>query len=167
MRERGHLFTLKEAARSCDVSAQTIRRRLRDDAFPNATKESLDGVETWQIPLGDLLAAGFSPTSDGRPAPSEPTPTPTTDVVDERPAPVQAIDVDKVAELRAELVEAKHRAELAEARAEERQRSIDILERQVLMLMPGPAAPTVDDGPVVLTEPVPEAPLRKKSWWRR
>jgi len=150
------------------VSAQTIRRRLRDDAFPNATKETLDGVETWQIPLGDLLAAGFSPTSDGRPSqPSEPATAPTTDVVDEHPAATPVVDVDEVAELRAELIEAQHRAELAEARAEERQRSIDILERQVLMLMPGPASPTVNDGPVVLTEPVPTAPLRRRRWWQR
>ena len=103
--ENGHQFTLKEAARACDVSAQTIRRRLRDEVFPNASKETLDGVETWQIPLGDLLAAGFSPTSDGRPAKTPPPKAPTAPVAEVIEAvaaaspKVEIVDVDELVEL--------------------------------------------------------------------
>lgn len=172
MSDHGHLFSLKEAARACEVSPVTIRRRLRDETFPNAFKESIDGSETWQIPLGDLLGAGFTPTSSGQ-ATTEPAEVtvPVVEVIEAVAAATptaEPIDVAEVSELRSELVAAEHRAELAEARAEERQRLIDILERQVRVLMPGPpVAGTASDGPSVLTEPVRTEPLRRKRWWQR
>lgn len=80
---------------------------------------------------------------------------------------VDVVTADEMFELRSELVAARHRAELAEARAEERQRSIEILERQVLMLIPAPPSGEADE-PVVLDEPVPAIPaLRKRRWWQR
>jgi len=49
----------------------TLRRRLDAGAFPNAYQAALEGIgrrDTWRIPVGDLLAAGFVPHADGRPA---------------------------------------------------------------------------------------------------
>lgn len=48
---------MTEAARSCHVRPDAIRRWLQTDAFPNAT--SVDGEA--RIPVADLEAAGFRP----------------------------------------------------------------------------------------------------------
>lgn len=164
MTDRGHLFSLKEAARACEVSAQTIRRRQKAGVFPNAEKIAIDGVETWQIPLGDLLAAGFSPTSSGRPAPgSEPAPAATT------PPPLRQADTDQLIELREQLAAAELRAREAELllvveqerTAAEKRRVADVerlvtaLEGQVRMLEAGP----------IPTAPV-EAPTPPRRRWR-
>lgn len=169
MADKGHLFSVKEAARACDVSPETIRRRLRDDAFEHAEKIEIDGRETWQIPLGDLLANDFVPTSAG----TDPvvddagTDEPSTTAVD-------VVAASVVDDLEARLSAAEHRAELAEVQlGAERQRVVDVerivtaLEGQVRALNAGPQPPPAAGGPVVLTEAVSTAPLRKKSWWRR
>lgn len=170
MADKGHLFSVKEAARACDVSPETIRRRLRDESFEHAEKIEIDGRETWQIPLGDLLANDFVPTSSGT------APVTKADDVDEEPSgSVDVVAASVVDDLEARLSAAEHRAELAEVQlGAERQRVLDVerivtaLEGQVRALNAGPPVPHPSDGPVVLTEPVPtvSVPLRRR-WWQR
>lgn len=57
-------WTVAQAARECGVSADTIRRRLRSGAFPNADRSGKQGA--WRIPVDDLIAAGLTP---GKPSP--------------------------------------------------------------------------------------------------
>lgn len=51
------VLTLNAAAVACGVSRSTMRRRRESGAFPAAYTDT-DGV--WQVPVGDLLAAGFT-----------------------------------------------------------------------------------------------------------
>lgn len=57
-------WTVAQAARECGVSADTIRRRLKSGAFPNADRSGKQGA--WRIPVDDLIAAGLTP---GKPSP--------------------------------------------------------------------------------------------------
>lgn len=50
-----------EAAAACDVSIDTIKRRLKAGAFPHARQVGLD--RTWAIPVRDLVDAGLLPAS--------------------------------------------------------------------------------------------------------
>ncbi len=60
-------FTIEEAAKAWDAPADTIRKLLNRNVFPNAHKT---GGETWLIPGGDLLAARLEP---GKPSPPDET----------------------------------------------------------------------------------------------
>jgi uncharacterized protein YlxW (UPF0749 family) len=51
---------LDAAARACGVSCETIRRRLRTGRLPGAFRDGPAGA--WQIPVSDLVAAGFEVT---------------------------------------------------------------------------------------------------------
>ena len=46
-----------DAANVCDVSSDTIKRRIRAGAFPNAHQVGLD--RSWVIPVRDLVDAGL------------------------------------------------------------------------------------------------------------
>ena len=168
MSDLGHQFSVKEAARACDVSPETIRRRLRDDAFEHAAKVEIEGRDTWQIPLADPRANGFTPNvatiteaADTRDEPrtfANGSGSPTdelADVADHAPSdgePVESaverlVNDQVVNDLASRLNSAEHRAELAEVRlAAERQRVLDIerivtaLEAQVRALGPAVAA---------------------------
>lgn len=48
-----------EAAELCQVSVDTIRRRLREGSFPHAWRSGTD--QHWSIPLQDLVDAGMLP----------------------------------------------------------------------------------------------------------
>jgi len=50
-------WTLSEASKRTGASRSTLRRRLETGAFPHAT-QAPDG--SWRVPIEDLLAAGFS-----------------------------------------------------------------------------------------------------------
>ena len=50
-----------DAANVCDVSIDTIKRRIRAGAFPNAHQVGLD--RSWVIPVSDLVDAGLLPAS--------------------------------------------------------------------------------------------------------
>lgn len=55
-------LTLSEAAAASGASRVTLRRRLDAGSFPNAFRSDTDGKgrkDTWRIPVGDLIAAGF------------------------------------------------------------------------------------------------------------
>lgn len=170
MADKGHLFSVKEAARACDVSPETIRRRLRDEAFEHAEKIEIDGRETWQIPLGDLLANDFVPTSAGT--------EPLDDAVTASQEPTDRVDVvaaSVVDDLETRLSAAEHRAELAEVQLDaERRRVLDVerivtaLEGQVRALNAGSPPSPVPDGSVMPTEPIPTAPASvRRRWWQR
>lgn len=58
-------LSVAEAAIACEVSDDSIRRRL-PDRLPRAYRDGLNGA--WRIPLGDLVAAGFRPRLTGHPA---------------------------------------------------------------------------------------------------
>lgn len=53
-------LTVKEAAARTGKSVDTIRRRLRDDAFPRAIRDGNQPNDEWLIPAGDLQEAGFA-----------------------------------------------------------------------------------------------------------
>ncbi len=50
-----------DAANVCNVSIDTIKRRIRAGAFPNAHQVGLD--RSWVIPVRDLVDAGLLPAS--------------------------------------------------------------------------------------------------------
>lgn len=53
-------YTIREAATLCDVSVDTIKRRLQDDRFPNAEQTKGRTGKEWRIPsdeLGDVAKA--------------------------------------------------------------------------------------------------------------
>lgn len=54
-------YTLRQAAQLCSVSVDTIKRRLRAGDLPHA-RQLDDAAKTWVVPLGDLVAAGFTVT---------------------------------------------------------------------------------------------------------
>jgi len=57
------LLTVKEAARACGVSDDTIKRRLRDGQFPSAVRGTDKGRRPgpWLLTVEDLAAAGLKP----------------------------------------------------------------------------------------------------------
>jgi len=140
MSERPRL-TITEAARAAGKHRNSIRRRLDAGQFPNAQKNPSGVVE---IPVGDLLASGLVLNRPAPPAPDvQPPETPETDRLRER------------------VQELEHRAELAEAVAEERERALDDLRAALRALGPGdPQAPAPrPTGP-------PQAPRRRWPWTR-
>jgi len=50
-----------DAARACDVSVDTIKRRQKAGSFPNARQVGLD--RSWVIPVRDLVDAGLLPAA--------------------------------------------------------------------------------------------------------
>jgi hypothetical protein len=121
----GQSLTIREAAAACGLSPRTIRRKLTADAFPNAFKLPARDGETegvWKIPVGDLEAAGLSPTllhpaiTNGSTQPEPASDGPTV---------LELVRSDRFGRLRAELAEAVAAAEIALLRAEaERWRSL-------------------------------------------
>jgi hypothetical protein len=107
-------LTLTEAAAATGASRRTLTRALSSDKFPSAYREAgPKGPETgpWRVPVDDLLAAGFRLH---QPAPPDP-PAAATAVDEAAPQPQPMVDEWRV------------RAEVAEALAAERARTIDDL----------------------------------------
>ena len=161
------LLSVAAAARACGVSRRTIHRRLAAQAFPAATQTE-DG--SWQIPVEDLLGAGFHPH-----APSVEVPTPARPNDKGAHAPVLG-GTPEVGTLRAALTEAEHRATaaehratLAEAVATERLRTIDTLSTALRALQPGPApekraAETAEEPPAAAKG---QERAERSRWWHR
>jgi len=97
-----------QAAQACGVSVDTIKRRLKVNAFPHARQLGLD--RQWAIPVRDLIDAGLLPAAALASA-SPPDDAP--DIIATRPliAPGQSAQiVEALAEnrgLRAELARAQ------------------------------------------------------------
>jgi hypothetical protein len=144
---------LAEAAEVCGVAKITMRRALDAQRFPSARRaDGAKGAGTgeWRIPIEDLLAAGYTPHAANRPP--QPPREATSDEPDSRltttpPSNTEAYS-GRIAALERELVEERHRRELAELAAAERARALADL-RQALLQLP------------------PAQPMKRRSWWRR
>lgn len=55
-------LTLSEASAAMGVSKDTLKRALRNGRLPNARQRD-DDSRTWEVPVGDLAAAGYRPKS--------------------------------------------------------------------------------------------------------
>lgn len=189
-------FTLKEAAEHVGVSISTMRRR-RPDLLRFGAAVTEDGI--WSIPITTLEAAGLIETTrpnESEKPQEEPVEAPGTALQTPQESPegeALADALERIRELELELLEERHRAELAEVRlaaAEQRATAAEILaadraetlkvERR--MLMPGPSAyvqaapqpeppapssaPAHDAHQAPPQEPPGHAEPRP-SWWRR
>ncbi|MCW4354780.1 helix-turn-helix domain-containing protein [Hoyosella sp. YIM 151337] len=171
-------WSASEAARRCGVGRATIQRALDGGKLPGAVKTE-DG---WQIPLEDLLAAGFKPD---RPAPPD---EPAKDDNDDNKDPAgNSPNVVKltarVHELETELVVAKTRAESEAARraaaeqlAQERLERVSDLRTALRMLetakpaaaaQPQPAAGGTAAAPMQTSTVVIAAPRHRRRERRR
>ena len=130
MVSQAQVFTVSRAAEVCQVSVKTVGRRLDQLKQGGAYKDKLG---QWVIPLGALLAAGFTP---GRPA------GPDTGH-GHRDGHGHAVDNrgQRIAELEAELSAATQRAVMAEAIAAERERTIEAQAHALRMITAGPPTP--------------------------
>jgi hypothetical protein len=135
-------LSISEAAAAAGVDRRTIRRKLDAGDFPNASRgDGRQGPATgpWVIPVTDLLGAGLqlhAPTQEaaGQSAPNE--------------KPV----VSDLERLQVELAEWRRRAELAEAIAVERDRTIEVQSAAMRMLNVG--QPTAESS-------------QQRRWWNR
>jgi len=121
----GLTLTLPEAVTATGTSESTIRRRLREQAFPGAVRDPRGG---WHLPVVDLRAAGFTvtgPLVETVPvAPPAPEPVvaanPDPDVAQER-----SHRDDELTELRRQNADLRERVGRAEATAEARQAELE------------------------------------------
>ena len=148
------MFTMKQAAQVAGVSVSTLRRR-RTDLIAAGADISPDG---WKVPMTALVAcgliAGEGPEAVSRPASVTPRPE------EGHEASGQSRQLDEltaqVRELEREVGEWRRRAEVAEARAEERGRALDALrvanetERMALRML------TAGTSTTPLTQPAQE-----------
>lgn len=168
------VFSMKQAAQVAGISVSTLRRR-RTDLIAAGADISPDG---WKVPMTALVAcgliAGEGPEAASRPTPV--TPGPTEGHTDSGQSRQLAELTAQVRELEREVGEWRRRAEVAEARAEERGRALDALrvanetERMALrMLTAGtsttlPVQPSSEPTPAPPpTEVVPPAPAPQHS----
>lgn len=173
----GLSWTLSVAARECGVSKSTLKRRLTEDAFPHAFKDSSG---SWKIPVGDLIAAGLEP---GRPSPGvDQTQSSQKDQPSQSgyPEPGQSRseeEKEQVRELQLELAQERERAQaLAQANRDLREHLND-MRMALRMLEATPresnAAP-LETPPAQLTaensapsEASPASPARPRGWLAR
>lgn len=131
------VFTMKEAADVAGVSVSTLRRRRTELEEAGATITSAG----WQVPMTALIAVGLIHGEGFHAAPpARPSTSPAQSSVE---AESVARLLERVRELEAEVQEWCRRAEVAEARAEERRRALDALqianetERMALRMLTG------------------------------
>ncbi|WP_232300269.1 hypothetical protein, partial [Kocuria salsicia] len=144
------VFTMKEAADVAGVSVSTLRRRRAELEGAGATITSAG----WQVPMTALIAVGLIHGEGFHTAPQARPSTPSAQSPDEAKSTGRLLE--RVRELEAEVQEWRRRAEVAEARAEERRRALDALqianetERIALRMLTGqsshtPQAPTAPE----------------------
>lgn len=149
-------WSAAEAARRCGVGRATIQRALAAGRIPGA--EQTDAG--WSIPLEGLLAAGFKPDRYQPHDPQQHTPAAPArehDRAADHPVSEQA---RRLADLEAELAEARSQAalervrrEAAEALAAERAERVTDLQQAMRMLE---AAPADRPAPAPMPAPAPE-----------
>lgn len=155
------VFSMKQAAEVAGISVSTLRRR-RSDLIAAGADISPDG---WKVPMTALVAcgliAGEGPGSASRPA-SVTSPPGKGHKPSEQSRQLDELTA-QVRELEHEVGEWRRRAEVAEARAEERGRALDALqvanetERMALRMLtagtstPHPTQPTQE--PTLSTGP--------------
>lgn len=157
------VFSMKQAAQVAGISVSTLRRR-RTDLIAAGADISPDG---WKVPMTALVACGLidgeGPEAASRPASVTPRPGQSPG------ASGQSRQLDEltaqVRELEREVGEWRRRAEVAEARAEERGRALDALrvanetERMALRMLTAGTSTTPpvqpDPQPTPSTGPAP------------
>lgn len=134
------VFTMREAANVAGISVSTLRRRRADLIAGGAVIES----SGWQVPITALIAAGLIPGEGEPPARPETGRSERTRPDPSRESGIRHFE-EQVRELEQQVAEWRRRAEIAEARAEERGRSLEILrtanetERLALRMLTGGA----------------------------
>lgn len=153
------VFTMKEAAAVAGVSVSTLRRRRSDLEAAGATIEP----GGWQVPVTALIATGLMKGEGSRPAPAVPESVTASTHSGEDISRL----LERLRELESEVQEWRRRAEVAEARAEERERALDSLrvaneaERMALRMLtsqapPAAAAPMPAPQEPAAAEPAPQ-----------
>jgi hypothetical protein len=135
-------LTIAEAARSCGVSASTIRRYLAAGRFPAAHQQQspIPGQRgLWRIPTQDLLAAGLRPRQAHPPDQQQKTEP------SRGRGTVQPAD-DRVRELEHALELERTRRRAAEDLAAERAHTIQSLEGALAALQAPHPAPAPNPG---------------------
>lgn len=158
------VLTIAQAAEATSTSESTIRRKIKAGVFEHAFQEH-PGEDvpnnTWFIPIEDLIAAGYKVNA----------PTPPDEGSGE-----QVIDLrDGIDEKDLRIVRLEGERDVWRAKAEERERTIDMTDRAMRIL---PSATVVepksstplraaesDDITIAVTDPTP-SPTRQ-PWWRR
>lgn len=139
------VFSMKQAAQVAGISVSTLRRR-RTDLIAAGADISPNG---WKVPMTALVACGLI-AGEGPEASRSAPMTPRTEEGHEASGKIRQIEelTAQVRELEREVGEWRRRAEVAEARAEERGRALDALrianetERMALrMLTAGTSTP--------------------------
>jgi len=154
-------LTLTEAARAAGVDRRTLRRRLDAGELPNAYRDrgrQGPGTGPWLIPVGDLLAAGFTLNA--------PSPGPAHARHDDQG--------DELAELRHELDHLRERLaraerdrDVAQAVATERERTIAVQADHLRALQAGPPSSSQPTTPPAPLPPEPPASLLDRlTRWR-
>lgn len=143
-----------EAARRCGVAPSTIRRARLAGRLPGATEAPGGG---WRIPIPDLVAAGLL---DGA-TPPDPG---AAGAIAQNAAPRDGTPdlAAEVTRLQADLADMRRRAEVAEARAEERAETIAAQAMALRMLEAAPATRPADEAPA----PAEAHDGGRRRWWR-
>lgn len=156
MTTRGPVLTLKEAARiEGGASLSTLRRRLSE-------LEKLGAVRTdqgWRIPIAALHQLGLIPGT----TPPQGVMAPSTTPGDETP-----VETPEIERLRREVADLRRRAEVAEARAEERGQALTDVRLAFRALEAGSSTNGTSEGSVA-PAPTPPAdrPKKRRRWWAR
>lgn len=151
------VFTMKEAADVAGVSVSTLRRRRAELEEAGATITSAG----WQVPMTALIAVGLIHGEGFRPAPQARPSMPSVHPSEGSESTGRLLE--RVRELETEVQEWRRRAEVAEARAEERRRALDALqianetERMALRMLTGQSTHTAQTPPA--PEPAHRAPV--------
>lgn len=171
------VFTMREAAEVAGISVSTLRRRRSELIAAGAVIEA----SGWQVPITALIAAGLVP-GEGDHRPRSQSPAVARAESSAHPAPEQKATVrhlqSQVRELTEQVTEWRRRAEVAEARAEERGRSLESLrianesERMALRMLTGTTSPPAESSAFATAlkhpaDPQPESPQRKAPPERR
>lgn len=146
---------LAEAAKACNISVSTLRRRKDVLVAAGATVTP----KGWQIPIPALVSLGYLGSTTPPPGTFQETPVaPTSTPPPEGPRATTLLELDS---LRARLAEAEQRAAVAEAIATERERVIQAQAATLRMLERGtsdtPAA-TPLESPLATPEDTPKTP---------
>lgn len=171
------VFTMREAAEVAGISVSTLRRRRSELMAAGAVIEA----SGWQVPITALIAAGLVP-GEGDYPPRTQSPAIAGAESSAHPAPEQEAAVQQlqgqVRELTEQVAEWRRRAEVAEARAEERGQSLESLrmanetERMALRMLTGATSPPAESSAFATASkhpagPQPESPQRKAPPERR
>lgn len=143
------VFTMREAADVAGISVSTLRRRRADLTAAGAVIDA----SGWQVPMTALIAAGLIPGEGEQPVRSNAPSSAQGDAGTTHKNETRQLR-ERVRELEQQISDWQRRAEVAEARAEERARSLETLrvanetERMALRMLSGGA-------PSATREPAP------------